>query len=338
MEERIKISVVIPMYNVETYVRKCIESVLNQTYKNLEVIVVNDGSKDNSLKIVKEYIFDKRLKIIDKENMGVSSARNRGIEEASGDYITFVDSDDYLDKNIYKNIVKKLKDEDIVIFNFEYFNNNGQKRKGIHLAEEYSYINKGEKFLKKISNVCWNKLYKYEYIKNKRFISGIIFEDIFWSIDTLLFCENVKFINEIGYYYREERKGSIATSNKIKTKQAIEAYEKIEKHIIDLKVRNYINLTISQKLRLEIEKIRMLRMLEKEVDIKDLTKELKEYVNCFQNEDKEFFQKQIREILRYSKTKNIKLLDKVYWKYKIYDFKVVKRILKNKILNYLNAR
>ena len=102
------ISVIVPVYNAEKYLNKCIKSIINQRYRNLEIILVNDGSKDSSLELCKKYAEnDKRIKVIHKENGGVSTARNVGIEEASGDFIAFVDSDDYIDKDMYFNMMQK---------------------------------------------------------------------------------------------------------------------------------------------------------------------------------------------------------------------------------------
>ena len=98
--QQLKISVIVPVYNVEKYLKQCLDSIVNQTYKNLEIIIVNDGTKDNSMKIVEEYLQDKRIKVINKENGGLSSARNIGIKEATGDYISFIDSDDYISLNM----------------------------------------------------------------------------------------------------------------------------------------------------------------------------------------------------------------------------------------------
>ena len=98
--ERVKISVIIPVYNVEKYIRECIESVLNQTLKDIEIIAVNDGSRDNSIKIIEEYLSDARLKIINKENGGASFARNIGMKAARGEYIYFIDSDDFINEDV----------------------------------------------------------------------------------------------------------------------------------------------------------------------------------------------------------------------------------------------
>ena len=107
------ISVVVPVYNAEKYLDKCIQSIINQKYSNLEIILVDDGSKDNSLELCKKYAeSDKRIKVIHKENEGVSTARNSGIEVASGDFIAFIDSDDYIDENMYFNMMQKASEYD----------------------------------------------------------------------------------------------------------------------------------------------------------------------------------------------------------------------------------
>ena len=116
------ISVIVPVYNVEEYVEKCVLSIINQTYKNLEIILVDDGSTDNSGKICDEIaIKDNRIKVIHKKNGGLSDARNVGIDIAKGDYLGFVDSDDYIDYNMYEELfdVIKCHDVDIVYSNFQ---------------------------------------------------------------------------------------------------------------------------------------------------------------------------------------------------------------------------
>lgn len=141
-----KISVIIPVYNVEKYIRQCLESVINQTYKNLEIIIVNDGTKDNSMKIVEEYLSDERIKIINKENGGLSSARNRGMEEATGEYIYFLDSDDWIELNTIEILVENSKGVDIVGANFFYWDEIQKiKEKNKELLEE-NIIKRGEYF------------------------------------------------------------------------------------------------------------------------------------------------------------------------------------------------
>ena len=102
--ENIKISVIIPVYNVEKYIGQCLDSIVNQTYKNLEIIIVNDGTKDNSMRVVEKYLSDKRIKIINKENGGLSDARNKGILASTGSYIALVDSDDLIADTFVENL------------------------------------------------------------------------------------------------------------------------------------------------------------------------------------------------------------------------------------------
>ena len=113
------ISVIVPVYNVEQYLKKCLDSVISQTYTNLEIILVDDGSTDNSLSICREFEkLDARVRVFSQNNRGPGSARNTGLNHAKGIYIAFVDSDDYLDKNIYKNLEKYI-DEKIELIKFK---------------------------------------------------------------------------------------------------------------------------------------------------------------------------------------------------------------------------
>mgnify|MGYP000233519789 FL=1 len=131
MKEDIKVSIIIPVYGVEKYISQCLESVINQSYENIEIIVVNDGTKDNSMKIVEEYLLDERIKIINKENGGLASARNRGIEEATGEYIYFLDSDDWIEVNTIEVLVEESNNLDIIYSNFWYFDEKNQKKEKI---------------------------------------------------------------------------------------------------------------------------------------------------------------------------------------------------------------
>lgn len=113
--EKIKISVIVPIYNVEQYLSQCLDSIINQTYTNLEIILINDGSTDNSEKICNQYkLLDPRIIVIHKTNGGLSDARNTGIKIATGDYISFVDADDFIDKNMYKLIQLMLISSGII--------------------------------------------------------------------------------------------------------------------------------------------------------------------------------------------------------------------------------
>lgn len=114
MEEKIKVSVIIPVYNVEEYIEKCLDSVVNQTLKEIEIIVVNDGTKDNSMKKIEKYFSDSRIKIINKQNGGQSSARNAGLAISKGEYISFIDSDDFIEEKMLEELYTESENTDIV--------------------------------------------------------------------------------------------------------------------------------------------------------------------------------------------------------------------------------
>ena len=125
-----KLSVIIPVYNTEKYIEKCLDSIANQTLKDLEIVIVNDGSKDNSENVIKQWVEknkDINVKYLKKENGGLSDARNFGVENASGEYISFVDSDDYLEKDLYKNLEQYMyQDVDLIKFKMSTYNANGE--------------------------------------------------------------------------------------------------------------------------------------------------------------------------------------------------------------------
>ena len=111
------LSVIVPVYNAGEYLRKCLDSIISQTYQNLEIIVINDGSKDNSIDIIKEYLKkDNRILFIDQANKGLPATRKVGVENAKGEYIAFVDQDDYIENNAYDVCMKNIFDNDILIF------------------------------------------------------------------------------------------------------------------------------------------------------------------------------------------------------------------------------
>ena len=124
-----KFSIIIPVYNGEKHIKKCIDDVLTQEYENYEIIIINDGSKDNTSKILKEYVLNKRINIVEKENTGVSDSRNIGIEMATGEYIVFLDSDDKLRKDSLKKLNERLcqNNYDIILFGFEVRGSNSRK-------------------------------------------------------------------------------------------------------------------------------------------------------------------------------------------------------------------
>lgn len=249
------VSIVVPVYNVEKYVAKCIDSIIKQSYPNIEIIIVNDGSKDNSDKIIKKYQrIDNRIKYIKKRNGGLSSARNRGIEEASGKYICFIDSDDYIDQNYINILISRIiKDNsDIAICNMKYIYQDGEEKKPPFYITDNKTINNKEAlqylFLgKQFQNHAVNKLYKLSIFKENdiRFPINKIYEDVFTIYKTLLNAKKISLCNDYLYFYLREREGSILTSKfNEKRFDILEAMSTISKEdfLDDLKLKNEFKL------------------------------------------------------------------------------------------------
>ena len=179
------ISVVVPAYKVEEYIEKCLDSILNQTYKNLEIILVDDGSPDNCPKICDEYAKkDDRIKVIHKQNGGLSDARNRGIKEATGEYIAFVDSDDYLESEMYEYLYNLLikYNADISICGYRTFDENSSMNVATKEETCFNTIEALKALSEdiEVKNFAWNKLYKRSLFvdNNIEFPKGKIMEDI----------------------------------------------------------------------------------------------------------------------------------------------------------------
>ncbi len=206
MEEDL-ISIVIPVYKVEKYLEKCIESVLKQTYTNLQIILVDDGSPDNCGKICDEYAKrDSRIDVIHKVNGGLSEARNVGISKAKGRYIGFVDSDDYIKENMYEILLNLIKEYNAdasicnlydVIEGKEYIRN---KNNGI---QEYSRLDILKEVLldKNIQSYAWNKLYKKELFDEVKYPIGKKYEDIGTTFYIFEKCNKIVVTSEPEYYY-----------------------------------------------------------------------------------------------------------------------------------------
>ena len=219
-----KFSIIIPVYNVEKYIKKCLDSVFNQSYKDYEVIVVNDGTKDNSMQIVKNY----DVKIITQENQGLSEARNNGVKKAKGEYILFLDSDDYIEKDTLKEIEKELSPKpDIVRFQIrEVFDNNTI----VFPEESFNNLN-GEEAFKLISgyhfveNAWCYAINRNYYINNKfSFKKGTLHEDFGLIPLVIIKANKVTSIPYIGYNYVQRSNSIMSTNN----------YDKVRKKVLDI--------------------------------------------------------------------------------------------------------
>ena len=215
-----KISVILPVYNVEEYLRKCINSILNQTYKNFELIIINDGSTDNCPSICDEYKnIDNRIQVIHQENKGLSVARNVGIDLSKGKYITFIDSDDYIDSKyieILYNLITEY-DADISICHHTKIYNKTLIIK-THKEKEYKkeILSKKEAYKKmildkEINFMVWGKLYKKNIFSKTRFIENVFYEDMYIATDIIEAANIIIKTNYTGYFYRQ-RPQSITNS------------------------------------------------------------------------------------------------------------------------------
>ena len=219
----VKVSIIVPVYNVEKYLRQCMDSIVNQSLKEIEIICINDGSTDNSPQILEEYAQkDKRIKIINKRNEGVGTARNTGMEYATGEYIGFVDSDDYIDKKMYENLYTNAKSNksDMVMCPAYVFDDNNPEL--IYKKPYFSLEcldkkfdntvfdhNKTRNLIFKVNVTCWNKIYKSQFLNEigAKF-HKMYFEDNIFFYETYLKAKRISLIRDFLYYYRINRSGS----------------------------------------------------------------------------------------------------------------------------------
>ena len=217
----VKVTIVVAIYNVADYLEKCIQSVIDQTYKNIEIILVNDGSPDNCLSICRKFeANDDRIMVIDQPNQGVSTARNSGIDASSGDYIMFVDGDDCLKKDIVQTLVDNIGNNDITICSYTAFNDedslsmdcsffNGDRDFGKDKTDLFlqlinlSYGQKGKPYT--AVGVPWGKLYKKSFLEEHslRFDKKLIrMQDNIFNMQAVALAKEIKYIDKPLYMYR----------------------------------------------------------------------------------------------------------------------------------------
>ena len=212
------ISVIVPVYNIEKYIARCIESIQNQTYRELEILLVDDGSTDSSGKICDEYAEkDERIQVIHRKNGGLSAARNTGIEVAKGEYIAFVDGDDWIDDTMYEEMAKLAKENtaDFVACRYRCiykdYQIDGSTGKVTVYTQPLSmliqYLKEDEAFL--IQHAAWNKLYHRDLLGEDRFPEGKWYEDIVFSAKILSRVKTGIYLDNALYNYVCEREDSI---------------------------------------------------------------------------------------------------------------------------------
>lgn len=209
------ISVIVPIYNVEKYLDKCVDSIINQTYKNLEIILVDDGSPDNCPKMCDDYAKkDSRIKVVHKENGGLSDARNAGMKVATGEYVSFIDSDDYISLDFYETLLQTMIDNDSDIVECSvvkfYENEKFDEYSDDLKVTNYETVDALDGLISEnpFKQHVWNKLYKSSVALDIPYAVGKLNEDEFWTYQVFGKAKKVTRINQTMYYYFQ-RNGSI---------------------------------------------------------------------------------------------------------------------------------
>lgn len=239
-----KVSVIVPIYNVEKYLEKCINSLLSQTLEDIQIILVNDGSKDNSGNIAKEYEKNNKNRIIyvEKENGGLSDARNYGLKYATGDFVAFLDSDDYIEKNAYEEMYNKAIEENADYVECDFIWEFPNK---IRVDKQYPYKNKKE-MLSFVRVVAWNKLIKRQLItdNNLEFPKGLRYEDVEFTYKLIPFINKFAYVDKPFIHY-VQREGSIAN---VQNERTAEIFT-----VLDNVIEFYKKNNIYEKYRDELE-------------------------------------------------------------------------------------
>lgn len=291
------ISIIVPIYNIEKYLARSLDSLINQTYPHLEFILVNDGSKDNSLAICQEYAKkDRRIKVIDKVNEGVSAARNTGLEVATGSYIGFIDPDDWIEPHMYEQLYNHIKKWDSPVCLCNYFKDSKKKSvpKMFNFKDE---ILEGKSIIEKLVNnmvgmpdlmttyVCvmgcvWRGLFKKEFLDDHqiRFVPGVsIMEDLVFMVQTLLKCQTVAIAHGIYYHYVQNPSSVLHTYNKRLWEDQIKVYELLEKSFIEVgleeEMRNRLDF---RYIGMVLSAIKNETYMKKDSDLKDTVAHIKQ--------------------------------------------------------------
>lgn len=229
-----KISVIIPVYNVEEYLRECLDSIINQPFKDIEIICVNDGSTDNSLKILQKFAQkDSRIIILDRKNSGAPSSRNAGMQIAQGEYIGFVDGDDWIDKDYYEKLYNNaiIKGADIARCTYKYCYPFYSEDSELNAIIKERLINDENLKINEHSVVIWNAIYNYDFLKRNKI--NYFDEDLPMSHD-VPFTARVDFLSKktipvrkTYYYYRKNRKGQLIAPSLKRLQCVLEANRRV---------------------------------------------------------------------------------------------------------------
>lgn len=244
-----KISVIIPVYNVENYLKRCLDSIIGQTLKDIEIICINDGSTDSSLQILQEYAKnDSRIKIINQENKGLSVTRNNGIEIAQGEFIGFVDSDDYISDNFFEELYKSAikNNADIAVSGIKRVSSRYNVDMLVFKTEKTAENFKDKIVLCNVPDYChvWNKIYKAPLLKDTqiRFVPDRLYEDIPFTPQILFAAKKIVTVPETYYYYWRgsssiiKKGGQKSKEDYVRSEdEAVKFFEKIGYNFFDFK-------------------------------------------------------------------------------------------------------
>ena len=284
---RRKVSVIIPVYKVEKYLKRCLESVVNQTYKNIEIILVNDGSPDKCGEICDAYArIDSRIKVIHKENGGLSSARNAALDIVSGEYIMFVDSDDWISEDSLEQLYEYIDaDYDIINFKFSFVKEDSKELVEMHndIKDGYecdliTYIDK--LFTGELNFFIWNKLYKKNLFDEVRFPEGRNYEDLATIYKLYFNAKSIIVTDYTLYYYLLGNSNSITSNSTVKNMtdyllNTKEIYE-VNKNYLQINKRDFSNVDTWYKMMIIQLLINYTKSTYKDDDLKkEILSELK---------------------------------------------------------------
>ena len=304
------ISVIVPIYNSEAYLNKCIDSLINQTKKDIEIILVNDGSTDASDKIIKSYK-DKRIKYYKNKNNGIGYSRNFGIDKSNSKYIMFLDSDDYLDIHACEELYKKIEKDksDVVVSDFIKSHNGTDEIIKINDFKKTN-LNKNSNILLDINLSPWNKIYSSKLIKdnNIRFPEDIKYEDVLFVLECLDKANNISKLNKALNYYIVRDNSETKTYDKkvfdiLEVVKRFRSYfnNRYKEDIDKLTVKILTNYTIQQRYQVSIKD--GYKFIDKVFNL--FEKEIPDYKNNKYYEDRPFLKRTIEKS---------KLLTKIYIK------------------------
>ncbi len=223
------ISVIVPIYKVEKYLDRCVESIVNQTYTNLEIILVDDGSPDNCPQMCDDWAEkDNRIKVVHKENGGLSDARNAGMPFVTGELVSFIDSDDWIELDMFEKMLNRMKKDnsDMVSCGVKWVEEDGTLIRDVTSDNEVLNKTAAMKELindRKLKQHVWNKIYKYDLIKDIPFEKGKYHEDVFWSYQVVGIAKKVSVVKESFYNYVQRSNSIMGEGFSAKRLDALDA-------------------------------------------------------------------------------------------------------------------